>query len=93
MSKFCQINSDKYCQEIRPDQQSMKMQQDIVIWKLHTVEFILIPFHICINDKEMEGQEWEIKILLGRMDGPDFYVWINRSASGSFLKDLELQKL
>lgn len=89
MSEFCQINSDKCCQEIKPDQQSMKIQEDIIIWKLHKVELISIPSCICINNKEIQGQEWEIKKLLGRMDGPDLYVWVNTPASGSFLKDLE----
>lgn len=71
----------------------VKMAQDIIIWKLHTAELIQITFCICIDNKEIQGQEREIKILFDRMDGPDFYVSVNRSASGSFLKDLGLEKL
>lgn len=41
--------------------------------KLPAVELALIPFHVGIENEEIEGQEMDTAMLLGRMDSPDLY--------------------
>lgn len=41
--------------------------------ELPAVELILIPFHVGIENEEIQGQEMDTQMLPGRIDSPDLY--------------------
>lgn len=43
----------------------------INMWKLCAVELISILLLVCTENKEIQGQEMESKMLCGRMNGPN----------------------